>query len=208
MRFYKPIIAVIAIAFFIFAIKGNAGISGSKHDFSNASYSAWNSGAEICEPCHTPHNAKAITQAPLWNHTASAITNYTLYSSTTLDSTTAQPSGSAKLCLSCHDGTVALENFGTTTTGTHYLTGTSLLGTDLSNDHPISMTYNANTAQYNATSTTISGFTGGHTTISSLLENGKVQCASCHDAHGGQASTKMLLKSNTGSQLCLTCHIK
>lgn len=41
-----------------------ANIEGSKDDFSG---SGWTT--EICEPCHTPHNADTtVIDAPLWNH--------------------------------------------------------------------------------------------------------------------------------------------
>src|SRR3990167_8530151 len=60
---------------------------------------------EICIFCHAPHTTTA--QAPLWNRYDSG-QSYTTYTSTTLRAITRQPSGSSKLCLSCHDGTVAL----------------------------------------------------------------------------------------------------
>ena len=62
-----------------------------------------------CIFCHTVH--KAIGSSPLWNHTLSSVSNYVVYTSTRLQSlgiTVPQPSGSSRLCLSCHDGTVAL----------------------------------------------------------------------------------------------------
>ena len=39
------------------------------------------------------------------------------------------------------------------------------------------------------------------------LFNGKVQCASCHDAHG-TANSMFLRVTSTGSALCLACHVK
>ena len=61
--------------------------------------------ADICIFCHAPHNTTGV--GPLWNHALSAAT-YTPYSSSTLKATVGQPTGASKLCLSCHDGTVAL----------------------------------------------------------------------------------------------------
>ena len=85
-------------------------IVGSSHDFSGQT--AWNTSGEICKVCHTPHNAiTTVTNAPLWNHQMTNAT-FQLYTSATMNATTGQPDGSSKLCLSCHDGTVALENFG------------------------------------------------------------------------------------------------
>src|ERR1041385_334859 len=60
---------------------------------------------EVCIFCHTPH--RATGEQPLWNHAGSAAT-YTPYSSSTLKAAVGQPTGASKLCLSCHDGTVAL----------------------------------------------------------------------------------------------------
>jgi len=193
---------------------GYAQISGSKHDFSSAT---WNTtvGKEICVVCHTPHNANtSVANAPLWNHAISAVASYTLYSNAaTMNSVVGQPDGSSKLCLSCHDGTVALENFGGVTTGSNTISGTALVGTDLSNDHPISMTYDAALATtdgglFNPT-TKLSGIGGVTATInSSMLFAGKMQCASCHDVHNSGNLAGLLLKSNAGSALCLTCHNK
>lgn len=187
---------------------GFAQITGSSHDFSGQS---WNTTTEICVVCHTPHNANTtVLNAPLWNHSLSAVATYTMYSSATMNSTAGQPDGSSKLCLSCHDGTVALENFGGVTNGTHNLTGSTLMGTDLSNDHPISITYDAALAAadgglFNPT-TTQSGL--GGTISNTMLIGGKMQCSSCHDVHNSAGINGLLLKSNSVSALCLTCHNK
>ena len=67
---------------------------------------------QVCVFCHTPHGGTAgIT--PLWNRTLSSAT-YTVYTSASLDAEDIkggpldQPGGSSKLCLSCHDGTLAI----------------------------------------------------------------------------------------------------
>jgi len=184
-------------------------IVGSAHDFSNKN---WNNTGEICVVCHAPHNTNtSVTDAPLWNHEVTA-TNFTVYSSGTFDGTIGQPDGASKLCLSCHDGTVALDNFGGTTNGSQFIGGGKNLGTDLSNDHPVSFTYDAALASadgeiYNPT-TQNSGL--GGTIDQDLLISGKMQCSSCHDVHNTQAvnGTKLLVINNAGSALCLTCHSK
>ncbi|MCF6178202.1 MAG: cytochrome c3 family protein [Geopsychrobacter sp.] len=193
-----------------------AAITGSKHDFSGAAYAT--ATGNICIFCHTPHNSDTtVANAPLWNHEVTAAT-YTLYSGQgTLNATMAQPSGISKLCLSCHDGTVAIDSFGGAT-GTTNITGAALLGTDLSNDHPVSFLYDAalNTADsgiYNPT-TQASGL--GSTIDVDLLFGATagsktLECASCHDVHRSDetvAFQPMLRKSNTASALCLTCHNK
>ncbi len=183
------------------------GITGSAHDFSGET---WNNTNEICAVCHTPHNADAtVADAPLWNHEITN-TTFALYSSGTLDATMGQPDGSSKLCLSCHDGTVAVDNFSGTINGNEFVTGDALLGTDLSNDHPVSFVYDATLASsdgelYNPT-TQNSGL--GGTINADLLISNKVQCASCHDVHRSTNLANLLRISNVSSGLCLTCHDK
>lgn len=182
------------------------GIVGSKHDFTSE---AW--ATEVCAVCHTPHDAKTgITNAPLWNHESTSAT-FTAYTSTTMNAAVGQPDGISKLCLSCHDGTVALDNYGGTTNGTNLATGGALVGTDLSNDHPISFTYNAalssaDNGLHDPTSTN-SGL--GSTITDDLLFGDKLECASCHDVHNSVGGTSFLLRiDNTSSALCLKCHNK
>jgi len=184
-------------------------IAGSDHDFSTES---WNNTGEICVVCHTPHNAVTGLTAPLWNHEVTT-TTFTLYTNTvspSFDATASQPDGTSKLCLSCHDGTVAMDNFGGQSGGTDFMSGSDKLGTDLSNDHPISFTYDA------ALATTDGGLFNpitensglGGTIDADLLLANKLQCSSCHDVHNGSGVAKLLVKSNAGSALCLTCHNK
>jgi hypothetical protein len=67
---------------------------------------------EICIFCHTPHRAienATLINAPLWNHSLSTA-SYDLNGvpSTLINTSTIVPDGAAKLCLSCHDGTVGI----------------------------------------------------------------------------------------------------
>jgi predicted CXXCH cytochrome family protein len=186
----------------------NAALTGTKHDFTAQTWS----GGQICLPCHTPHNANtSVANAPLWNHTVST-SSYTLYTSTTFNgsATITQPAGYSKLCLSCHDGSVALDSFGGVT-GTTFITGKGNLGTALTNDHPISFTYNAALATTDGSlkdpTTALSGL--GGTVAANMLEGGTtMQCSSCHDVHNKYNVAKLLKKSNAGSALCQTCHSK
>ena len=91
------------------------------------------------------------------------------------------------------------------TTGLAFITGTALFGVDLSNDHPISMTYDVLDTGLNATSAT-SGL--GGTIATDMLFGGNVECASCHDVHDDNGIVGLLKKSNAGSDLCTTCHNK
>ncbi|NOX90398.1 MAG: cytochrome c3 family protein [Calditrichaeota bacterium] len=201
------LLSVILSVMFLVSISFGQSIVGSAHDFSGKS---WNATGEICIVCHTPHNAdNTVTGAPLWNHEVTTAT-FTPYSSATLDATVGQPDGSSKLCLSCHDGTVAVDNFGGETNGGEFVTGDYLIGTDLSNDHPVSFTYDAALASADGDlydPTTESSGMGG-TIADDMLTNGELQCASCHDVHNGSGVAKLLVKNNSNSALCLTCHSK
>ena len=202
------LVAVSAVAIAVLPIAG-AGITGSAHDFSSDSWS----GGEICAPCHTPHNADISADAagaPLWNHEVTS-TTFTLYSSGTLDASVGQPAGASKLCLSCHDGSVALDSFGGAT-GTTNISGSADLGTDLNAHHPISFTYNTALAtadgELEDPSTANSGL--GSTIDADLLFSGSLECASCHDVHDtvSTGNENLLVIDNAGSALCLTCHQK
>lgn len=184
---------------------------------------------EVCAFCHTPHGANNAIKAPLWNRNAS-VSTYTRYTSASMDANyilegfSDQPAGSSVLCLSCHDGMVALGNvnvlrgmpqtialdntaIGGTMPGgpAGNLTGfTRLIGTDLTNDHPISVTYNAAlvtmdselTGMTSNTPTTRDTVTGNILGIrgsgykpllplepTGVNGTGQIQCGTCHDPH-------------------------
>lgn len=196
---------VFTLAIFVAGSLFGQGITGSAHDFSG---SGW-AGGEICLPCHTPHNADTtVASAPLWNHEVTAAT-FTLYSGLDMQAADlGQPDGVSKLCLSCHDGTVALDNYGGATGGTNFVS-TGLVGTDLSNDHPVSFTYDATLVTNDGELHPITATSGlGGTISSDLLFGGKVECSSCHDVHNKDGNASLLVKSNAASALCLTCHDK
>ena len=67
---------------------------------------------------------------------------YQIYASPTLNAFPGQPTGKSKLCLSCHDGTVAVDNHSGNTTGTRFI-GPGSMGVNLGVHHPISFTYNS-----------------------------------------------------------------
>ena len=179
-----------------------AGISGTPHDFSTR---GWGS-VEICKFCHTPHESdKTVPDAPLWNHKVSSA-SYTVYSSPTLNAVVGQPAASSKLCLSCHDGTVAIDSFNGDE-GMEFLSGPALLGADLSDDHPVSFTYDAALAAADGgLATPVSANMVDAAGVIRLF-NGKLECSSCHDAHKNDYPP-FLRADNTGSQLCLKCHLK
>jgi len=156
--------------------------------------------SEICIFCHTPHNSSP--RAPLWNKNISG-TTYTLYNSSTLDAIPGQPDGSSILCLSCHDGTIALGEVVSRTTPidmTGIMPSKSNLTTDLSNDHPISFTYDAALAASDGQLKT-----PPLNSLAILDHNSKLQCTSCHDPHK-ETNPKFLRASNEFSDLCFLCH--
>jgi len=221
MKIFKNFLAV-TLLLNLTTISLSQGLLNSHHDFHGAFWS----GNEFCKPCHTPHNANMeVPNSPLWNHQVTA-SSFQVYTSPTLNSLPGQPTGHSKLCLSCHDGSVAIENHSGNTNGTHYVNFGNLT-TDLTDNHPISFEYSTALAQADGSlhdpCTTPSGL--GGSIKEDLLENGYMQCTSCHDVHitrntqgcischqihnGTMTTTSVSLwKSNDGSALCLTCHNK
>ena len=211
---------VLALALVVgFSSVSFAVILNSPHDFSAEGFAA----GQICVVCHAPHNVATPVIPPLWNHEITTA-SYIVYDSPTLDAdgvTLGQPYGSTLLCLSCHDGTVAIDSFGGAV-GTSFVTGLANLGTDLSNDHPISFRYNTALSTTDgglwdpATTTRTIGsgsFTRTGTIQDVMLQNNQLQCASCHDVHndfvaGGIGGDPLLLISKLSSELCLACHNK
>lgn len=219
------------------------GIVASPHDFSAET---WNFRLEICRVCHVPHdhnrNEDLFEMGLLWNHTLSAET-YQMYAEGNPDNPEfisfidgafqAEPVGVSKLCLGCHDGTVALNQFDRNFDGVSDGVGITLNDVEpdfvwpgasindfgsvknLLGTHPISITYDfAADAGLNPTSDPM----GGSGTIADVLDSGRVQCSSCHDVHDSPGesvpNTHLLRVAQTISQggdasgLCLTCHNK
>ncbi|MHB9102713.1 MAG: hypothetical protein ACYC2E_14510, partial [Sulfuricella sp.] len=210
---------------------------------------------QVCVFCHTPHSADITVPSPLWNRKLSTAT-YTPYTSSSIEANAAEmaaaPGGSSKLCLSCHDGTMAIDTVnvlngasnptiamtvGGVATSPAYMppgSGTTSgytrnLGINLSNDHPISFTYNStlatNDGELRAPDGTIVGnrVAGVSPKPKMPLENNQLQCATCHDPHlrdTTDANAKFLRMNRlqtaqpgaTFNQstdiVCLACHDK
>ncbi|RMF23368.1 MAG: cytochrome C [Deltaproteobacteria bacterium] len=207
-RTLAVIVSYAVVSAFLSTLEAFAGIAGGPHDFSQQGWS----GGSVCVVCHTPHGADtSVANAPLWNHRLSSQT-YTLYASATLTATdVGQPTGSSKLCLSCHDGSVALDSFGGTD-GSTFMQGSKVVGAgaDLSDDHPISFVYDSALASQDGELHDPSNHSSGlgGTIEQDLLENRRLECGSCHDVHDGDAANHLLRVSLAGSMLCLTCHDK
>jgi len=132
----KKLIVYTAIASgFAFGTVANAGISLTRHNLSTSG--SWNyttvggkytvggtggvdngnndNNDEICVFCHTPHGANAEPIGPLWNREFNnKLGAYTLYDSWTIDGNKPSNVGNTRiagsmLCLSCHDGTQAID---------------------------------------------------------------------------------------------------
>ena len=161
-------------------------------------------GQQICIFCHTPHSANIVGQAPLWNR-AFSNESFQRYTSLTLKIRgianaqyveNAQPNGSSKLCLSCHDG---VSRLGAVYNGPEItmvkanpvIEGLASFKPDTnkmkSGHHPVSFVY---TAAIASTITTAKGTTYVMPTALpavKLDKQGRMQCTTCHDAHQNQS---------------------
>lgn len=188
-----------------------ATILNSKHNLSisgTGTIKATNQ-SRVCIFCHTPHNAHPDIPY-LWNRSEQT-TNYIPYHSSTMFASVGQPTGASKLCLSCHDGTIALGAVLSQPEEIQFLGGIrqlppfaeANLGTDLSDDHPVSFNYESSTDEGNFE------LVPGESLIREvqLDKNGQLQCTACHDPHDDTWGN-FLVMSNQFSQLCTNCHIK
>lgn len=187
-----------------------ADITTTKHNLSVSGPGAIRSTSEtqICIFCHAPHNS--TPSAPLWNRRNPG-SNYVPYTSSTAVAHPGQPNGASLACLSCHDGTIALGDLVSRSSPVPIAGGTSSmppgpsnLGTDLSDDHPVSFSYTP----------TLPAQRGGELVDPSALvgkvrldASGRMQCTACHDPHDN-SNGQFLVMANTASALCTTCHLK
>lgn len=194
------------------ALRG--GIVGSKHDFSRR---GWNASGEVCVVCHAPH-AVGAPETLLWNRPLTG-TVFTPFASPTLKAAVGQPSGVSRLCLSCHDGTIAVDSFGDAPGGAEAMPARGNLGTSMMGQHPVSFVFDdalaaASEGQLKTPSTSPS-YMGG-TVAEDLLRDGKMECISCHEPHNRHENTYMLIappgrfpvRSTAGAMgnICFRCH--
>jgi predicted CXXCH cytochrome family protein len=144
---------------------------------------------------------------PLWNRTMPAEA-YTIYTSRSLNAQPGQPTGTSKMCLSCHDGTIALGSVvsrgqpimmsgGVTTLPA----GHANIGTDLRDDHPISFRFDSALAGKNARLKDPAALPSQIR----LDGNNELQCTACHDAHNNTFGNFLVMR-NDRSELCISCH--
>jgi predicted CXXCH cytochrome family protein len=162
-------------------------------------------GQQVCITCHTPR--AEISVKPLWDPDAH-VSSAKAFSAKCWAANPGQPTGASKLCLSCHDGTIAAGNIVSRNqpiqTAEHLTTfvhGKAKPGTDLSDDHPISFLFDGKLASKNTWLRDPHAL-GEKVSLDSKSE---VQCTSCHDPHDN-ANGKFLVVANSGSELCMSCH--
>jgi hypothetical protein len=229
----------------------SAGIADTKHNLGSgaglANRNQTSNTAEICVFCHTPHGGSTDAPVPLWNKRLGAAgapagggtyTTYDTLQTPSLDGQVAAVGSISMACLSCHDGTQAMDNVinapgsgGLTTDGGgndglaytwtgstvnaagRLSSGVALIGTDLSNDHPIGIQYCGGGLTGSGTSVTGTCLDGDFNQPETKTINGNqifwvdtggadkqrtdlplyqrsagglgpmVECASCHDPH-------------------------
>ena len=194
-------------------------IAGSAHDlratYQTASYT-------LCSFCHVAHKAGAAPTGPgylLWNHTLSSVTTYGVYQSDTMKATDVTDLGGqmtvSNLCLSCHDGTVAVNSFYEPISGTNYqpiTEGTTFMPNDrtirdLSKTHPVNFTYSATVA--NDAGMLVPASSSSVDAAGEIpLFNGKMQCATCHDPHNGASGIfEQNFPTQSSGSFCTYCHL-
>jgi len=176
---------------------------------------------EICKFCHIPHNA--VVPVPLWGHALSRVQHYDVPEIGGGQGTrrpAPQPDGSSRLCLSCHDGTVALGDVagerapiamsGARTLGPGHR---GFIGTDLSGSHPVSFVVPDGDQGLTTPEQDI-----GLKPLALLRadpdvrldDRGKMQCTTCHDPHADRFYQPGLVPrfwvKPTLGEVCLTCH--
>jgi len=140
---------VLGMASVIFAVSSTIpGVQDTPHDV-RVMTGEGGATAEPCAMCHTPHSGTG--EYPLWNRDQGAQA-YTMYASPSFDmvqGTGAQPQSPSSLCLVCHNGVYSSlvnypgpgshqnENYDFEMNPTFW----AILATDLTDDHPLSFTY-------------------------------------------------------------------
>jgi hypothetical protein len=205
-----------------------AGVVASKHNMNLYLETVKDGEGRVCAFCHTPHHAVTSADAdytPLWSHDiiTTAATYVPYFSATLTGAITAPLTGPSILCMSCHDGAIAVDqHYGSVTAvgSTAKLTddifnGTAIgKGQDVSNDHPVGFMYSDAKTADSGIKDASGVFLGTTRTIASQLTGGLMTCATCHDVHNKDnaaqkgASNYFLMASQDGSALCLSCHDK
>ncbi len=173
---------------------------------------------EVCIFCHAGHVDSL--QGPLWNRSDVGQANYRPYESGSMSVGAGQPNGSTLLCLSCHDGTVAVGAIGKRerdvdvvgTAGGRLRKERGGLGTDLSGSHPVSVNYDAAAGRrvMGGMATWLKPTPDGEGQQRLLDPTDQVQCTSCHDPHLDPAElgedVPPFWKGASFDDVCTSCH--
>jgi len=228
------VLMVTLVASLSFAKPSKALIVNSAHDLRagfNNQYAY-----TLCNFCHIAHKTAADTYPTyigpvLWNHTLSSVSSYGVYSSNTFNSYGTDISDlgalngagytSSNMCLSCHDGTIAVASFygavGSVTQGQTYKdkarnTFVNMLSSatikDLTNTHPVNFTYYGASWIPNAGVLAPASVSSVDGAGAIPLENGKMQCWTCHDAHNGASGIfEQNFPAQSSGTFCTYCHL-
>lgn len=218
-KILKPSLAAVALA--LVAGSASAGISTTPHNLTSTGPGPnTQTGTEqICVFCHTPHAANTAVSAPLWNknNPSTSYTTYSTANSSTIDGQVLTVGSVSAACLSCHDGTQAMDNIinapgsggfsaggggadglGYSWTGstradaTGKLTNSGAfianLGADLTNDHPIGIQYCGG------------GLSGTTTTVNGTCKDGDFKLPKTNNINGAQVFWVDTTNSGTRSK--------
>ena len=164
-----------------------------------------------CTFCHAPHSGIG-GNSPLWNQKLSTATYSPYNSSTYHEKGNPQPTlgVSSSLCLSCHDGTVAVGQsaaYGKIPTQGQMVDLDSF-GSNLRGSHPFSLVLPIKDASDLVASLAGQGKTADPTGAVKLV-NGNIECTSCHDPHvqgKDRVAQQFLVRNSSAGQMCLACH--
>lgn len=205
--------------------QAGAGVFNTKHNLTVRGVNAasnFTGTREICVFCHTPHGGDAAAAAPIWNRRSEpgSFQTYDQIGTTTLDSHV-EPVGSVSLaCLSCHDGTQAMDTLvnepgsgvqvpgffnGRWTGQASTVEGriaspyrVTNLGKDLINDHPIGVQYAG--GGYSLTSPAGPGIDKDfHQASSEIMGTGRVWWVNTLDGSAAFERTDMKLYTRVAS---------
>lgn len=231
----KRVLLALALSLSVVSL-AQAGIRNSKHDLANSNAGATSikasaaSTAQTCQFCHTPHNA--IMPKLLWNrtniNTMVTFKVYTSYNNSYMKNDLKAASSNnwslgsdsvSLLCMSCHSLPTAGDIFGNTGGHTSDVTagndGNWIARTgnwsDLTKSHPVGISYTAAAGSTGGGAAFVAKATAALKTplfITNGVSNGdSMECGSCHAVHD-PTNYPFLRMNNTGSALCLNCHIK
>jgi len=173
---------------------------------------------EVCVYCHSPHGG--FGPAPLWNR-ATPGGPYDMPQDVSTMIQDGQPTGNSVKCLSCHDGTMGLDEVVDVPLGFSGPTwGVAIedcedchkggnppagldwegvfLDTDLRKQHPFSLLYDpAGNPSFNPIAMVEAA--------GLVFFEGKIQCMTCHEPHT-QMFRPFLRVTASGGTICLVCH--